>query len=101
MATARPRVHAARMDMNAPPGAPPPPLPPPPSPSLPPATPPPPPRPPGTHRRLRRDRSNAILGGVCAGVAETYGIDVTLVRVLWVIAGVMWIGVPAYVVAWI
>src|SRR4051794_9040160 len=88
------------MDMNAPPGAPPPPsLPPPPSPPS--ATPPPPPRPPGAHRRLGRDRSNAILGGVCAGVAETYGIDVTLVRVLWVIAGVMWIGVPAYIVAWI
>jgi phage shock protein PspC (stress-responsive transcriptional regulator)/predicted membrane protein len=50
---------------------------------------------------LRRDRANGILGGVAAGVAETYGLDVTLVRVLWVIAGVMWIGVPAYIVAWI
>jgi phage shock protein PspC (stress-responsive transcriptional regulator) len=38
---------------------------------------------------------------VCAGIAETYGFDVTLVRVLWVIAGVLWIGVPAYIVAWI
>jgi predicted membrane protein len=38
---------------------------------------------------------------VCAGVAETYGWDVTLVRVAWVVAAVLWIGVPAYVVAWI
>jgi phage shock protein PspC (stress-responsive transcriptional regulator)/predicted membrane protein len=53
------------------------------------------------HHHLRRDRANGILGGVCAGIAETYGLDVTLVRVLWVIAGVLWIGVPAYIVAWI
>jgi predicted membrane protein len=38
---------------------------------------------------------------VCAGVAETYGWDVTLVRVAWVVAAVLWVGVPAYVVAWI
>jgi phage shock protein PspC (stress-responsive transcriptional regulator)/predicted membrane protein len=42
-----------------------------------------------------------MLGGVAAGIAETYGLDVTLVRVLWVIAGVVWIGVPAYIIAWI
>ncbi|MDQ1447131.1 MAG: hypothetical protein QOC79_102 [Actinomycetota bacterium] len=73
------------MDMNAPPTVP---LPPPPPPFR-------------ARRPLRRDRANGILGGVAAGVAETYGLDVTLVRVLWVIAGVMWIGVPAYIVAWI
>jgi phage shock protein PspC (stress-responsive transcriptional regulator)/predicted membrane protein len=81
------------MDMNAPPTAP---LPPPPPP------PPPPPFPPfGSRRPLRRDRANGILGGVAAGIAKTYGLDVTLVRVLWVVAGVLWIGVPAYIVAWI
>ena len=42
-----------------------------------------------------------MLGGVAAGIAKTYGLDVTLVRVLWVVAGVLWIGVPAYIVAWI
>jgi phage shock protein PspC (stress-responsive transcriptional regulator)/predicted membrane protein len=52
-------------------------------------------------RGLHRNRANGILGGVCAGVAETYGWDVTLVRVAWVVAAVLWIGVPAYVVAWI
>jgi len=34
-------------------------------------------------------------------MAGTYGIDVTLVRVLWVVAAVAWIGIPAYVIAWI
>jgi phage shock protein PspC (stress-responsive transcriptional regulator) len=38
---------------------------------------------------------------VCAGIARTYGIDVVLVRVLFVIAGIAWIGVPIYIVAWI
>jgi phage shock protein PspC (stress-responsive transcriptional regulator)/predicted membrane protein len=72
------------MDTNAPPSPPPPPV-----------------APPGGHRTLRRDRANGMLGGVAAGVARTYGIDVLLVRVLFVIAGVLWIGVPAYIVAWI
>jgi phage shock protein PspC (stress-responsive transcriptional regulator)/predicted membrane protein len=71
------------------------PPPPPPMPPSPPA--PPPPR----HRRLRRDRSHRVLGGVAAGIAETYGLDVLLVRVLWIIAAIAWIGIPAYVVAWI
>jgi phage shock protein PspC (stress-responsive transcriptional regulator)/predicted membrane protein len=75
------------MEIDAPPSPPPPP-PPPPPPRVPP-------------RGLHRNRANGILGGVCAGVAETYGWDVTLVRVAWVVAAVLWVGVPAYVVAWI
>jgi phage shock protein PspC (stress-responsive transcriptional regulator) len=38
---------------------------------------------------------------VCAGVARTYGLDIMLVRALWVLAAVVWIGIPAYVIAWI
>jgi len=34
-------------------------------------------------------------------VAETYGIDVTLVRVLWCIAAIAQIGIPAYIIAWV
>lgn len=67
-----------------------------------PAPPRPPEAPPPRHRRrLHRDREHRILGGVCAGIAETYDLDVTLVRILWVIAGIVWIGIPAYLVAWI
>jgi phage shock protein PspC (stress-responsive transcriptional regulator)/predicted membrane protein len=66
-----------------------------------PPSPPPPPAPPAAHRTLRRDRANGMLGGVAAGISRTYGIDVLLVRVLFVVAGVLWIGVPAYVIAWI
>jgi len=68
----------------------------------PPPAPPGPPQPPVPPRHvLRRDRANRVLGGVAAGIARTYGIDVTLVRVLWIIAAIAWIGIPAYVVAWV
>ncbi len=70
-----------------------------PAPPVPPGPPQLPPHPP--RLQLRRDRANRVLGGVAAGVARTYGIDVTLVRVLWIIAAIAWIGIPAYVVAWI
>jgi phage shock protein PspC (stress-responsive transcriptional regulator) len=78
-----------------------------PPPALPaPPAPPPPPPPPNParhrrHRRLRRDRTHRVLGGVCAGIARTYGIDVVLVRVLFVIAAIAWVGLPVYLVLWI
>ncbi len=42
------------------------------------------------------------IGGVCAGVARYLGIDVTLVRVLWVCTVVFWgTGLLAYLICWI
>jgi phage shock protein PspC (stress-responsive transcriptional regulator) len=52
-------------------------------------------------RCLRRDRKHRMLGGVASGIAKTYGIDLALVRVLWILAAVAWIGIPAYIIAWI
>jgi phage shock protein PspC (stress-responsive transcriptional regulator) len=42
-----------------------------------------------------------MLGGVAAGIARTYGWDVTLVRLAFVAAALVGVGVPAYVVAWV
>ena len=42
-----------------------------------------------------------MLGGVAGGIAQTYGWDATLVRLAFVIAALLGIGIPAYVVAWI
>ena len=50
-----------------------------------------------THKRLYRDESNKILGGVCAGVANYFGIDPLIVRILFVISGV---GFLAYILLW-
>ena len=35
------------------------------------------------NRRLYRCRENRVLAGVAAGVAEFFGLDPTLVRVVW------------------
>ena len=59
------------------------------------------PRRPRTRPPLRRDRSRRVLGGVAAGVARTLGVDVVIVRIVFVVAAFAWIGIPAYLVAWI
>ena len=42
------------------------------------------------------------IAGVCAGFAEYFDIDVTLVRVVWLIAAIFGGGgVLAYIIAWI
>jgi len=52
--------------------------------------------------RLVRIRSDKKIAGVCAGFARYIGIDVTLVRVVWlVIAFMAGVGFIAYIVAWI
>jgi phage shock protein C len=53
-------------------------------------------------KRLIRPRAGRKIAGVCAGVAEYFDLDVTLVRVVWLIVSVMTgIGLLAYPVAWI
>jgi phage shock protein PspC (stress-responsive transcriptional regulator) len=56
-----------------------------------------------TARRLTRNTDEAMIGGVCAGVADYLGLDVTLVRVLAVLGAIFGLGslVVAYVVAWL
>jgi len=54
-------------------------------------------------KRLVRRRDDRMLAGVCSGVADYLGVDVTLVRLLTVLGAVFGLGslVVAYVVAWI
>jgi phage shock protein C len=54
-------------------------------------------------RVLVRARDGRMLAGVCAGVADYFGLDVTLVRVIWAVVSVITggLGVLAYLVAWI
>ncbi|MDQ4051160.1 MAG: PspC domain-containing protein [Actinomycetota bacterium] len=58
---------------------------------------------PPTHKRLTRNTDDKLLGGVCSGVADYLGVDVTLVRLLTVVGAVFGLGslVIAYVVAWL
>ncbi len=55
-----------------------------------------------TRRRLVRPRTGRKLAGVCLGFAEYFDLDVTLVRVVWVLCALFGLcGVIAYVAAWI
>lgn len=54
-------------------------------------------------KTLRRSR-HRMIGGVCAGIAEWLGWDVTLVRVLYVVVSVFSLAFPGtlvYIVLWI
>jgi len=55
-------------------------------------------------KRLMRPRANRKIAGVCAGLAEYFDLDVTLVRVLWLVItffSALVFGTVGYIVAWI
>lgn len=53
-------------------------------------------------RRLSRPMYDKKIAGVCAGFARYLDMDVTLLRVLWlIIAFTTGVGFVAYVIAWI
>lgn len=53
-------------------------------------------------RRLYRSQQQKILGGVCGGLAEYFNVDVTLVRLLWILVTLIGgAGILAYIIAWI
>ncbi|HET7621335.1 MAG TPA: PspC domain-containing protein [Gemmatimonadaceae bacterium] len=57
-----------------------------------------------THRPLRRSRSNRMVAGVIAGLANYVGMDVTLARVLYVVVSALSAAFPGllvYVLLWI
>lgn len=54
-------------------------------------------------KRLVRTRKGRLLAGVCSGIAEYVGIDVTVVRLIFLALGVVTfgLGVLIYLAAWI
>lgn len=52
---------------------------------------------------LHRSRSNRIIAGVCGGIAERFGWNPTLVRVLFVVGSFVPIipGFLVYIVLWV
>lgn len=54
-------------------------------------------------KRLIRPRAGRKIAGVCAGFAEYFDLDITLVRVVWLISVFLGAGLSliAYLVAWI
>jgi phage shock protein C len=53
-------------------------------------------------RKLYRSRSDRKLAGVCGGLSSYFKLDATLIRVLFIVLGVMGgSGVVIYVAMWI
>ena len=61
------------------------------------------PPPSGAGKRLRRIVAQKKIAGVCAGFAEYFDTDVSLMRIIWIALLVMppSIGLIGYIVAWI
>ena len=55
-----------------------------------------------TDRRLLRSRNNRTLAGVCAGIADYFGWDPTLVRVGWIVLTLLGgSGILLYLILWL
>jgi len=53
-------------------------------------------------KRLVRPREGRKIAGVCLGFAEYFDLDVTLVRIVWLVCSLFGlVGVVAYCAAWI
>jgi phage shock protein C len=51
--------------------------------------------------QLTRSETDKKIAGVAGGMAAYFGLDPTLVRVAWLIVGLMAWGILAYVILWI
>lgn len=53
-------------------------------------------------KKLVRPMKEKKIAGVCAGFANYFDVDVTLMRILWLTFALIWgVGFIAYIVAWI
>jgi phage shock protein C len=51
--------------------------------------------------KLTRPREGKMIAGVCAGLANFFGWDVTLIRIVFVLFGLFGAGELIYIVLWI
>jgi phage shock protein PspC (stress-responsive transcriptional regulator) len=59
---------------------------------------------PSLNKRVVRPQADRKIAGVCAGLAKYFAMDVTVVRLIWVVLsiypGAIILGVVAYAIAW-
>ena len=58
----------------------------------------------GTNAPLRRSRHNRMIAGVVGGLAEYFGLDPTLLRVIYVLVSIFsaaFPGILVYILFWI
>ncbi len=52
-------------------------------------------------KELKRSKQNAMIGGVCGGIAEYFDIDYSIARILYLLFGIISGGLPALLVYFI
>ena len=53
-------------------------------------------------KKLFRSNRNKVIAGVCGGIAEYFGVDPTIVRIIWLICILPGgIGLIAYIICWV
>ena len=55
----------------------------------------------GNSKRLFRNENDKLIGGVCGGIANYFGIDTILVRIIFVLVAFTGAGLLAYLILWI
>ncbi len=58
----------------------------------------------GNNKKLTRSSSDKVVAGVCGGLAEWLGWDITLVRLIYVLISIFSAGFPGfivYVILWV
>jgi phage shock protein PspC (stress-responsive transcriptional regulator) len=58
----------------------------------------------GNNRKLTRSSADKVVAGVCGGLADWIGWDVTLVRLIYVLISIFSAGFPGfivYVILWV
>lgn len=57
---------------------------------------------PGVRKRLVRSSTDKKIAGVCAGLADYFDLDVTIIRIVWILAVLFaGAGVLVYLILWI
>jgi phage shock protein C len=58
----------------------------------------------GDRNGIKRSRRNAMIGGVCAGIAENFGWSITGTRVAYVLISILsaaFPGILVYLILWL
>jgi len=56
------------------------------------------------NRPLRRSTHNRMIAGICGGIAEYFGMDATLIRVIYVVGSIVSVAFPGlliYLILWL
>ncbi|GET28130.1 PspC domain-containing protein [Prolixibacter sp. SD074] len=58
----------------------------------------------GSPKRLIRSRTDRMIAGVCGGLAEYFDLDVSIIRILFVVLTIFTVAFPGilvYIIMWI